>query len=66
MIGTMLVEQIKYGLIIAMAELDINAEEYLKMVNKQGYHLKYIDSKSILNDLSPIRQKQLDHLITAK
>jgi len=63
LVGTMVANSIKNGLVITMEKLDEKVLDYIAKIKINGYNLKYIDGDTILKDLSDFRPVELKKLI---
>lgn len=63
LIGTLVGNSVKCGLVITMADIDEKSREYLTKVNNAGFNVKYIDGNVILEDLYHLRPSELRKLI---
>lgn len=59
LVGAMVADAVKKGLILTTASLTDNAIAYLGQVNSRGYEVKYIDGDALVTELYGLREAKL-------
>lgn len=59
LVGAMIVDGVKNGLIITTAALEADAKEYIMKLNTLGYSMQIIEGDGLVKELYNLRKKQL-------
>ncbi|RNC29773.1 MAG: hypothetical protein AWM53_00391 [Candidatus Dichloromethanomonas elyunquensis] len=63
LVGAMIGDGIKNGLIITTSILHEDTKEYLNEVNKTGFQVKYIDGEALVRELYDLREVKLPDIL---
>jgi len=63
LVGAMLADSVRYGLIITTGVVSDAAKDYLNQVNKAGYQVKYIDGDALVKELYDLREAKLPEIL---
>lgn len=63
LVGAMLADSVRYGLIITTGVVSDAAKDYLNQVNKVGYQVKYIDGDALVKELYDLREAKLPEIL---
>ncbi len=63
LIGAMVGDGVKRGMIITSAGFTKEAKEYISRINERGYRIEMIDGDSLMSQLYDLREVKLKEMI---